>query len=155
MPPILNDQPDIPRYGDGDGPVSVHTPALRLAGANIGSLDTWFSDARVRLEDVDVRAGAFYEAETLEETVGSKGKDKGLNLKRASVDSVVTWRDTVIAVNQGCSELAGKYDTIEQLNTMTADDLKKGFGTVFAYNPDLAGLQTTTGNTVPPAPPPE
>ncbi len=155
LAPTLTDQPVIPRqYPGSESEVSVHTPALRLAGTNIGKLDNWFSEARVRLEHVDVHAGAFYEADALEATVGSQGKDTDKNLKRTSINSVVNWRDTVLAIDQGCTELAKKYDSIEHLNAMTAADFKKGFGNVLDYNQDLLGVQTTGGQN-PPAQPPK
>lgn len=119
MPP--NDvtfDPPKPIGGDGkngNGNTVVSTEAIKMFASNIALFEQPIRTALNGLGEVDIRAGAFYQAFRLASRIDDEGQltDNTRIVLTKSLDALVT-------IREACSRLATEYDTAEELNKADA-----------------------------------
>lgn len=122
--PDLDDRvPPPPKgKGTGGGDISVSTTALKTFAGNLRQVRGVLTEAREKLQGVDVRPGAFYDANQLRvKTLGGESSKKGL------VPTTLEYLTNVIGALQVIADevegLVRDYDTAEEFNGLTAVDL--------------------------------
>ncbi|WP_026284583.1 hypothetical protein [Salinispora arenicola] len=147
--------PSTNEWSGGDNPsqqLRVSTEALeffanqidQIAGDGTGIL----FDARSRLSFVDMRPGGFAKAELLRQKIdGSSADNPGL--RGETMDIMLDIHQAFIAVKIGLREMVRGYDTSEEFNDMTAEDLGEAMDTAWskinAIGDNGQGDGTTSG----------
>jgi hypothetical protein len=126
--------PTVPG-GDGDGEpgsTEVSTAAMKTFAANIKSLVDPMQTSWTDMGNVKIAAGGFHEAFTLRDKVmGPNG------LAMSTQKFIGDTRETMADIAIAAEELAAKYTSVEEFNSMTGKDL----GTyVSELNGDINGL---------------
>lgn len=107
----------------GDGPVKVNTEALRMFSNYLDQLSEPLKTLKTDIDEVSVRAGAFYQAFHLENAIHG---DAALQHNTSTMISQTV--DAFALIKRAITKLTTEYDTVEELNSAGADDLNKQFG---------------------------
>jgi len=100
---------------NGNGNTVVSTEAIKMFAKNIELFEQPIRTALNGLNQVDIRAGAFYQAFQLASRIDDEGQltDSTRIVLTKSLDALVT-------IREACTRLATEYDTAEELNKADA-----------------------------------
>lgn len=100
---------------NGKGNTVVSTEAIKMFASNIQLFEQPIRTALNGLDQVDIHAGAFYQAFQLASKIDDEGQltDSTRIVLTKSLDALVT-------IREACSRLAIEYDTAEELNKADA-----------------------------------
>uniref|UniRef100_A8LV96 Uncharacterized protein n=1 Tax=Salinispora arenicola (strain CNS-205) TaxID=391037 RepID=A8LV96_SALAI len=134
QPPPGFTPPETGEWAGGDNPnqqLSVSTEALeffadqidQIAGDGTGIL----FDARTLLGEVDMRPGGFAKAELMRQLIdGSSSESPGL--RGDTMNLMLSVHQALYEVKTGLRLMVRGYDTSEEFNDMTADELGEAMG---------------------------
>lgn len=120
---------DMPTYGvsfntpkpiggdgkNGDGDTVVSTAAIKLFASNIQLFEQPLRAALTGLDEVDIRAGAFYQAFHLASKIDDDGQ-----LTDSTRVVLTKALDALVKIREACNRLVIEYDTAEELNKADA-----------------------------------
>jgi hypothetical protein len=113
-------RPALSGAGPTGGDISVDTDPMRKCGAAVATLREPLQKALDAVQAVSIRAGGFYAAGKLAETV------TGTNKLQESTTSVLTLAlDAIAAIEAGCKRVADAYEDTDERNGATANDLQQ------------------------------
>ena len=133
MPPSANlpadkttlDNINSPKY-DGsanDGQVTVNTDALRQFSTFLDSLSEPLKTLKIEVDKIAVHPGAFFQAFHLKNAVHTDP-----SLQTNTSKAIAQTLDAFATIKQGITKLTAEYDSAEELNSASADDLNKVLG---------------------------
>ncbi|MBS2539426.1 hypothetical protein KGQ20_42450 [Catenulispora sp. NF23] len=133
--------PAVPGSDGGPtGDVRVNTPSLELFAQNIASLIPTVRQALVALDDVNVQPGAFYHADQIRTNINGVNGDAGLkNQLELALNDLINGLQNL---HDDVMQLSQKYQSFDDLNTATADDLANRFNDATQY---FDNIMTDTG----------
>ena len=100
---------------DGKGNTVVSTEAIKMFASNIELFEGPIRTALNGLGEVDIHAGAFYQAFNLASRIDDEGQLTD-NTRIVLTKSL----DALVKIREACSRLATEYDTAEELNKADA-----------------------------------
>ena len=100
---------------DGKGNTVVSTEAIKMFASNIALFEQPIRTALNGLGEVDVRAGAIYQAFQLASRIDDEGQLTD-NTRIVLTKSL----DALVQIREACTRLANEYDTAEELNKADA-----------------------------------
>lgn len=109
----------------GNGQVTVNTEALRLFSNHLDQLTEPLKVLKADIDKVSVRAGAFYHAFHLENSIHGDA-----SLQHNTSLMISQTLDAFALIKRAITKLITEYDTVEELNSAGADDLGKHIGDV-------------------------
>lgn len=118
MPPTgvsFNTPKPIGGDHNGNGDTVVSTEAIKMFASNISLFEQPIRTALNGLDQVDVRAGAFYQAFQLASRIDDEGQ-----LTDSTRIVLTKSLDALVKIREACSRLATEYDTAEELNKADA-----------------------------------
>ncbi|MEU7906155.1 hypothetical protein [Actinoplanes sp. NPDC049118] len=138
QPDIVDDPvlPVVPNYevGDAGSGIQVNTDALRTFAKNLDELKKYVVLARDKVKLVDARPGFFSDAAELKKNVS--------NLKRDSELLLTGMAESFVDLQTDIGTLVKEYDTVEELNALSSEDLAAIFKESFG---DISGLGGKSG----------
>lgn len=144
LPPPAKLPPDTSTLGNvnppkydgsgGDGEVTVNTDALRQFSAFLDRLGEPLKTLKTDVDKVAVHPGAFYQAFHLKNAVHS---DPSLQTNTSKV--IAQTLDAFASIKQGITKLIAEYDSAEELNSVSAEDLKKVLSSASTIITKLSG----------------
>ncbi|MCA2217455.1 hypothetical protein [Jidongwangia harbinensis] len=123
-PPVVHEWSDSVDKGKG---VAVNTQALRHFAKQLEAIEpdgtggvAW--QAWDKLNKVSIKPGGFAKAEVLRQKInGAGGDDDGL--RGGTMDTLMTVHQAIYNLRKSLIKLADEYDSAEELNKMTGDQL--------------------------------
>jgi len=100
---------------NGDGNTVVSTEAIKMFASNIALFEQPIRTALNGLGEVDIRAGAFYQAFNLASRIDDEGQ-----LTDSTRIVLTKSLDALVQIREACSRLILEYDTAEELNKADA-----------------------------------
>ncbi|MEW2520815.1 hypothetical protein [Actinacidiphila alni] len=134
------DPPSVPGGSGGGKGTSVDTPSMTLFADNIGKLVPPTQAASKKLEPISVAPGAFYHADQIRTKVSGLNGDAGL--KSQYVKVLADLAQGLGDLRDGVTQLAAKYTSLEDANSMTATDLQTAMQSATG---DFTALLTDSG----------
>jgi hypothetical protein len=107
----------------GNGPVKVNTEALRMFSNYLDLLSDPLKTLKTDIDQVSVRAGAFYQAFHLENAIHGDA-----SLQHNTSKMISQTLDAFALIKRAITKLTAEYDTVEELNSAGAEDLNKLIG---------------------------
>jgi hypothetical protein len=107
--PIGGDDPS------GNGNTVVSTDAIKTFASNIELFEDPIRTALNGLGDVDIHAGAFYQAFHLASKIDDEGQ-----LTDSTRTVLTKSLDALVKIREACNRIASEYDTAEELNQADA-----------------------------------
>lgn len=114
-----------PKYGENgnDGNVTVNTDALRQFSAFLDKLAEPLNTVKLQVDKVSVHPGAFFQAFHLKNAVHT---DPALQTNTSK--AITQTLDAFALIKRGITKLVAEYESTEELNSASADDLNKILG---------------------------
>jgi len=124
--------PPVPGGGTGSGaPTSVHTPSMDLFATNIGAIIPIVNHAITRLGPVHAEPGAFFHADQMRNKIQGSDGTGGAKASYAKVLNDLV--NALTALESETRAMSKKYKNIDELNTLSANDLNKNFSESSGY----------------------
>jgi len=150
VPPVVHEWSDSQKQGNG---VAVNTQALQHFVKQLEAIEpdgtgglAW--KARAEIEKVNVKPGGFAKAELLRRKIqGTGGNDDGL--RGDTMELLMTVHQAIYNLRKNLTDMIKEYETGEELNKMTGDQLTEAMETAWAEIAKLKNNGTGSSTDLP------
>ncbi|MET0135509.1 MAG: hypothetical protein ABW215_18170, partial [Kibdelosporangium sp.] len=105
---------------EGGAPTQVNTDAIKAFATNLESLDDPVRTALTTVGDIDIRAGGFFAAHELADSIGGTGK-----LRDGTQSTLTKTLDALAAIRAASTKIVQRYESAEDLNAATSQNLQQ------------------------------
>jgi hypothetical protein len=150
VPPVVHEWSDSAKQGNG---VAVNTQALRYFAKQLEAIEpdgtggvAW--QAWEKLNKVSLKPGGFAKAELLRQKINGTGGDND-GLRGDTMDTLMAVHQAVYNLRKSLIKIADEYDSAEELNKMTGDQLTEAMKTAWAEIEKLKNSGTGSSTDLP------